>query len=540
MPFKKIFNNKFFLFFLMIFLSSCILLCENIFFGDDLNFHLSRILFINNNISNGDFFSGLYYFFGYGYGEAFFYPDFFLYFPALLFHFTNNIILSYKFFILLINILVVTTTYYSVFSITKSKKNSIIITLIYTLLPYRLCTMYYRTSLGESLAFIFFPLVLSGFFQLISGNTKKWYILAIGMSGLILSHLLSSILIFVALIPLFLIYIKKLNKDILFGFFKTIIMTISLTAFFIFPMLEQMAVSKFKFYYAGYDVALNNRALGIFNIFTEYNMFFNSNDFWMPPGIGVLLTLSIILFICNYKRVSTNTKILYIFGLFILLLTTNIFPWKYLNKYVRVLQFPWRILSISIVTLLAACTSMLSDLEIKKNKIMILIMCLFSLSSLYTCYLSLDRGRINSVRYSIAWGEYFPIEFKERSVLYKNEYNLFNIRKNHFVIDYKNRFDYNVLFNNNTYLIEFDNNKDTNNELKLPIVYYKGYVCYVNRKKTDVYKTDDGRVGINLGDSKGKIVVKYKSTVIQIVARVISAIGLFLLLICIFKRKKKI
>ena len=317
-------------------------------------------------------------------------------------------------------------------------------------------------------------------------------------------------------------------------------MTISLTAFFIFPMLEQMAVSKFKFYYAGYDVALNNRALGIFNIFTEYNMFFNSNDFWMPPGIGVLLTLSIILFICNYKRVSTNTKILYIFGLFILLLTTNIFPWKYLNKYVRIFQFPWRILSISIVTLLAACTSMLSDLEIKKNKIMILIMCLFSLSSLYTCYLSLDRGRINSVRYSIAWGEYFPIEFKERSVLYKNEYNLFNIRKNHFVIDYKNRFDYNVLFNNNTYLIEFDNNKDTNNELKLPIVYYKGYVCYVNRKKTDVYKTDDGRVGINLGDSKGKIVVKYKSTVIQIVARVISAIGLFLLLICIFKRKKKI
>lgn len=532
---KKIIKNKYFLFFIMTLLSSCILMCKDLFLGDDLNFHLSRIVFVKENIMNGNIFSGLYYFLGYGYGEGFFYPDFFLTIPAVFLILTNNIVVSYKLFLVIINLCSIISAYYSVLIITKSKKNALIIAFIYALLPYRLCTMYYRASLGESIAFIFFPLVISGFYELFKKGISKWYLLVIGMSGLILSHLLSAILIFIALIPLTLINVKKINKEVLKKILKSILLTVLLTAFFIFPMIEQLSISKFKFFCAGLDSPLNEKALGIFSVFNEYNN--------IPPGIGIILTISILIFIINYKKVSNNTKVLYLLGIFILLLTTNIFPWRILNKYLRIIQFPWRIMPIAILILLAGLSSMLKELKISKRKysIMSITIVILSFISLLNCFTSLNLGKTSVAKYYIAWGEYLPYEFDEFEMLDKRKegiYTQYYIKPNSFIVKKKNQLDYTVTFANNQYIIDFKNNF-SNNTLKLPIIYYKGYIGYVNDKKTNIYKTKDGYVGIKVSNESGQIRVYYKNTIIQIISRIVSLMALIILIIILFSKKQK-
>ena len=541
MKIKNIVKNKYFILILITLLSSSILICKDIFLGDDLNFHLSRILFIKNNFVDGNIFSKLYYLFDYGYGGGFFYPDFFLYIPSMLFSITNNIVFSYKSFLVLINLLSILSAYYSVYSITKSKRNAIVITIIYAFLPYRLCTMYYRASLGETISFIFFPLAISGFFQILKKETKKWYLLTIGMSGLILSHLLSAILILIALIPLTLINIKKIDKKVMFSYIKAAIMTILLTSFFIFPMIEQLSVSKYRFFYAGCEMPLKKSALSIFNVFNSYNNFFKGTGVWLPPGIGIILTLSIIVFIIKYKKLSKNTKKLYILGIIILLLTTNIFPWKLLNKYVRIIQFPWRILPISIIILLTAFSSMLLDLKNDKKKynMLLVFVLLLSLINIITCYFSLDRGKTSKVNYYIAWGEYLPSEYKESRIFNKkisDSYTLYYIKPNDLKIYSKNKFNYVVSYYNHKYVINFNNNSK-NNVLNLPIIYYKGYVGYINNKKTNVFKTKDGNVGIKVSDNKGEIIIKYKDTFIQNISKIISGIGLIYLILSIYKDK---
>ncbi len=538
---KKIIKNKFIFISFVVILSSCILFFKNIFIGDDLNFHLSRILFIRNNIVSKNMFSGLYYIMGYGYGEAFFYPDFFLYIPALFYFFNDNIVISYKIFLILINLCTALSVYYSVYKMNGSKINACIITLVYLFLPYRLCTMYYRSSLGESIAFIFFPIVLSGFFQMINGDADKWYILTIGMSCLIISHLLSAIFTIILLIILTLVNIKKINKNILIGFLKSILVTILITGFFIFPFLEQLWFSKFKFFDAGSDMPLNKKALKIPYIFTEFNQLFANNGLWIPPGIGIILTLSIVIFVFNYKKVSARTRQLYIIGMLILISTTNIFPWKIFTKYIKFIQFPWRFLPMASIVILTAFLNLLSDLKISKfkNNILIGFIMLVSIINVFLCYISLNRGRINYVTPYIAWGEYLPVEFNEFKMLTKQKissYTIYNLKANDLTVKSKKPFDYEIILKDNQYIINFKNNSK-NNIINTPIIYYRGYVCYINGKKYIPFKSNDGLVGINLSDKNGTIIIKYEKTFIQVLSRFISLFSFIILILYILKKR---
>ena len=85
--------------------------------------------------------------------------------------------------------------------------------LLYCSMPYRISCMYYRYALGELLAIAFIPLVIAGLYEIVYGNKKKWPILTIGISGIIESHILSTLLIVIFCVLMVLACIARIIKD---------------------------------------------------------------------------------------------------------------------------------------------------------------------------------------------------------------------------------------------------------------------------------------------------------------------------------------
>ena len=76
---------------------------NNMFLGDDYEYHMSRIQSISDSIKSNIFPVKVHSQManGYGYASGLFYPNFFLYIPAILLSLGLNIINSYKIFLIL-------------------------------------------------------------------------------------------------------------------------------------------------------------------------------------------------------------------------------------------------------------------------------------------------------------------------------------------------------------------------------------------------------------------------------------------------------
>ena len=73
--------------------------------------------------------------------------------------------------------------------------------ILYTLNPYRLSDVYIRSSVGEYTAIIFLPLILYGLWKIYTEDENSpsykhnWIIPAIGFSGIIETHIISTELV---------------------------------------------------------------------------------------------------------------------------------------------------------------------------------------------------------------------------------------------------------------------------------------------------------------------------------------------------------
>ena len=128
----------------------------------------------------------------------------------------------------------------------EKEKLSTIAAILYILIPYRICDLFVRAALGEVLAFIFIPFVFLGVYEFIHNQGKRWWFLAIGAIGLIFSHVISVIIMFLVCFSLLFVYSGKLwNKKAIGNLLKTIMFVLLVTAFYLFPMIEQLVNYEF-------------------------------------------------------------------------------------------------------------------------------------------------------------------------------------------------------------------------------------------------------------------------------------------------------
>ena len=243
-------NRLYFILFIVVLtvLSSFNIFHSGIIYGDDINFHMYRIFGIVDNIKIGKYVPVYFnYLKGFGYGNGLFYPDLFLFIPAVLNYLGLNIIISLKIFIFIINFFSIYFMYLCVYRISGEKKCAYASMILYAISGYRLIDFVARGALGEMIAFVFLPLVVLGLYEIFFGDYEHGYFLTIGLSCLCFSHVISFYLMCFFVILFIFINMKCLDKTRLKYLIIYILLAMLITVHFWLPMLEQIVSDKFNF-----------------------------------------------------------------------------------------------------------------------------------------------------------------------------------------------------------------------------------------------------------------------------------------------------
>lgn len=525
-------NIMIYLFVIAVISSISLILIPNINWGHDLPFHLSRISDIAYNLSTGNLGSYIYpnYLGGYGYGNPLFYPDVFLYIPATLVYLGMNLITAYKIFIFLISFFSILTMYITVKNLVQNKKAALFSATLYGLAAYRLVDVFSRAALGESIAFIFAPLVIYGIYEIIYRDYKKIYILVIGMTGLILSHIISSFIMVFLLLILCLVNVRTLIKEkmrIVYLLISALI-TVGLTSFFLFPMLEQMLTVDFT--YETNAINLGTNAFPIWMFFIEMPYYWFRRKYF-ASGYGIGFSILIFLYFKNIKKKDSFLNFCFVGGIIFLLCSSKLFPWELFSPFLKYLQFPWRL--YFFVTLLFCIGGGLLYTKIVKNtKTINLIIMICLLPAISICFNNSSARNIKEQKdYNIGSSEYLHARADQDFIMERGN-----------VVTSKHDTDLSFEKEDLNLIISFENS-DIDNELELPLLYYNGYQAKLNGTEIPVHLTDNGLVGVTIEkNTSGIIEVYYGGTKVQTIAKLISIVSwlLFLFYLTIVYKKRNI
>ena len=336
--------------------------------GHDFYFHFMRIEGLADAIRNGQF--PVYYqplwSSGYGSPVSMYYGDILLYIPALfrLAGFTFNA--SYKIYVFFINLLTACISFYSFRKMFKNRTAALVCAFAYTCAPYRLIDIYVRMAVGEYSAAAFLPLAAAGYYgiweQEKDSRDNGSLLLAAGMTGLILTHVLTTEMSIVILLLVTLILHKRM-----FSFFRVkkiaaaAVMCVLMSLFYLVPFLDS---------YRSNETVISRRVENLTQtiqsgglqpgeLFTFFKNitglgFSDINDrMYLSVGLTSLLALAAAL-VLIFRKKSTPQMCFYTgFSLFCLWLSSNLFPWDSFAYYTRIgsalanMQYSWRYLIIA-------------------------------------------------------------------------------------------------------------------------------------------------------------------------------------------------
>lgn len=528
-------------------------------FSHDLGYHLNRI----NEIANGLnikkipvlIHAGLIE--NLGYGNGLFYPQLFIYIPAILVSkFGLLVIPAYKVFLVLITFFTFMTMYISVKGIFKNKYIAWISSLLYVFSLYRLTDIYVRGAVGELLAFVFNPLILYGFYNVIFDDGKKWWVIVIGISGLVYSHLLSVLIMAIFFIMICLLNVDKIfkNKKVFLNLLKAAIITAFITIGYFGPMIEQKCDDVFnvdgRSIYSCEEVQGFASSLGMaFSSKMHGGFATNSgiDEKTMPEGAGIILLIMTGLFVFRKGITFKENRFeIEIFGLGILFYfaTTKLFIWNWFSL-LNVIQFPFRFnLVATLCFSLIGAKSFYELLSEDKRKDFVLIFTIFYL--VYAGY-TLDSVELDFTGWNgnydvltstfdrqVGTAEYLP----DGTYIY--DLDLYNIHNKDVKLEYNQV--------GSTITFEYT---DTENplEINMPLVYYKGYNAYIvdkegNKKDLIAEKYIVNAHVLVKSDEKltGTITVEYKLTLVQKISYVIatSSFILFVIYIGFYEYKNRV
>lgn len=384
--------------------------------GDDLCYHLARMEGVKDGILDGQIGvnilpDGMK---GNGYLNAM-YPYLFLYIGAFLRICRVSIALSYKSIIFAATLGSAVCAYYAVKSITDSRRSIILAVVLYTLMPYRFTNIFSRGDLGETLALTFWPLVIAGLYHVTIGNRKKWYLLVLGVSGILQSHILSAAFAVVLCILTALLYCVQIWKEkryVEIG--KAAGLILLLNAWYVVP---------FCYYYFAEDIMKDVlRWSGYFeqsinlSTMTQSISLYNKQYFSMGLALLGCLGIGIVYLVCEGNNCKDGNPegsnqeenrqqrgflvYLLVLGCLMVLMCTGYFPNRkmvdneFLESIVTMIQFPWRFLGPASCCLMFVGVIGLSRSEILKPYRNIIFGLLIGLNLLVILWVPADNNHM--------------------------------------------------------------------------------------------------------------------------------------------------
>ena len=344
--------------------------------GDDLCYHLARLEGLKDGILDGQIPvnilpEGLQ---GNGYLNTM-YPYLFLYIGAFLRICRVSIGLSYKVLIFLSNLGSAVCAYAALKSMCKTRRSVMLAVVLYTLMPYRFTNIFSRGDLGETLALIFWPLIIAGLYHVVMGERKRWYYLVIGLSGVLQSHILSAAFAAAICVITAVVYCVRIMRE------KRYIEIGRAAGMFL--LINMWYLAPFVYYYFGENLSKDvlrwsgyfEQSINPSNL-TQSISLYNKQYFSLGLALLGCVGIGIVWLLCE-RRKSRDAEDVYLLYLLVLgcLLTymcTGYFPSKALlendfyKSIVTMIQFPWRFLGPACTCFLFVGAIGLSKSEIMK------------------------------------------------------------------------------------------------------------------------------------------------------------------------------
>ena len=335
----------------------------------DLQFHLSRIEGIKEGLLAGKFpvMMESNWIHGKGYPVAIFYGDFLLYFPAILRIFGVPVILTYKIFVFAINVITGLVSYYCFEKIFENRTIAGETALLYVTAGYRLMDIYVRAAVGEYCAFIFFPILALAMVKMYREDCKKKeylrnsLILCLGMSGLLETHLLSTVMAVFLLVIVGLFFFKKTFRPrTLLCIGLAVVETLIVNLYYLVPFLDYyMNVPVYAGKGGDHSQAMQIRESGAYvsQLWDFFGHIFGSNvpdkQYRMQLTLGIPLTLAILVCLVLFVLKIRKYRVFVVgcMSALCIWMSTNLFPWNtlegrtHLFKLLANVQFPWRYLA---------------------------------------------------------------------------------------------------------------------------------------------------------------------------------------------------
>lgn len=261
----------------------------------------------------------------------------------------------------------------------KHKLYAAVTSILYLTTPYLMLDIFIRGALGEIMAISCIPWILLVLNDLKISRILRWY------------HPLPYFLMFIAhnflsflFLPIYLIIIAYKFRDIWGIILKSFLLSLGLATFFILPMLVEqkylysLAISNFTYNYSNHFVYPIQLLFGKWGNGFSYP---GVNDgFSVALGITSLVILGAGLVAGIRKRNQDLLIWLVLTGLIIyFLLPISAFFWRLLTP-LQLMQFPWRLLSFTTITVpIVAFYLLMSFKRAKRLKIIIATLLLISL-----------------------------------------------------------------------------------------------------------------------------------------------------------------
>lgn len=397
-----------------------------------------------------------------------------------------------------------------------NKVASLVGSLFFLYAPYHLFDLYKRGSVGEILALAVVPFV----FWQIERRSFLWTSLGIGM--LILSHntlaLLFLPIIFCYLMLFILITPIKKRKQLVYEYILTVLLGIGVSSFFLMPALFDLKYTVFS----------------KTNI-SEWDKYFAQID--LIGAVTLITLVGVFVFIAK-KKISLQKHRLTLLFFIICFLATFLsvpmsgFLWTHLP--VSVIQFPFRLLSVTIVAgafLVAFIFSQIPDRLKTVVGIIFVISIILQSIQFISPYEYFDKGE----------GFYTT---NQDTTTVKNEYMPKWVK----VLPSENPFskaeiDVGVVkdqaFGTQNIKLSIQATSDTT--LTIHRVYFPGWKVFVDGKEENIiYDNPYGLITIPVSAGKHDVEAKFQETPFRLLSDMISIVSFISLLVLGFLKRKTI
>lgn len=438
------------------------------------------------------------------------------------------------------------TMYKFALRITKNKKLATLASIIYILAPYRITDMYIRTALAELASFIFIPIVFEELYIIVN-EEKKSYKLALGATGLILTHqviaMYTAIICFIYLI----VFFKKLkSKTVLKNIGVNLLFCILMTSFYWVGLLQHYLNTSYEVFVPG---RMEREEVLIFYKAKFSQLFITNSEQTMIYAIGLLSVIGLVLTPIAYKKIPKEYKKTYMFfliaGIILIGMTLSIFPFEKLPQALTMLQFTFRLFTFTsfFFAFVVATNFVILIKNFKTLDIVVLLTISVLLlvpykSKLYFNLQEKEERLINGVRVTENTGrvhagmasmEYLPTK------AFKNLKHIANRKDEVIVLDNDEAVisDYTKQSSNMNCKI-LNVKKETT--IELPYIYYLGYRVYANGQEIKYTESDNGLIQINIAQDS-QIKVKYLGTNEMLISYAVSIISFATIIVLNHKNK---